>query len=102
MAGKILDNGALVTLGIVGAVAAVGAANKAALYGSRSQHGRYVVVTVHDGTDWGVFKASAEDIRMGDDMSHEQAVQTAKNAAANQKGSRWYDFGDVEYSEYRE
>jgi hypothetical protein len=37
MAGKILDNGALVTLGIVGAVAAVGAANKAGLYGSQSK-----------------------------------------------------------------
>ena len=37
MAGKILDNGALVTLGLVAAVAAVGAANKAGLYGSRAQ-----------------------------------------------------------------
>ena len=36
MAGKILDNGALVTLGLVAAVAAVGAANKAGLYGSRA------------------------------------------------------------------
>jgi hypothetical protein len=36
MAGKILDNGTLVALGIVGAVAAVGAANKAGLYGSRA------------------------------------------------------------------
>jgi len=36
MAGKILDNGALVTLGLIGAVAAVGAANKAGLYGSGS------------------------------------------------------------------
>jgi len=36
MAGKILDNGALVTLGLVAAVAAVGAANKAGLYGSGS------------------------------------------------------------------
>ena len=33
---KILNNGALVTLGIVGVVAAVGAANKAGLYGSRA------------------------------------------------------------------
>ena len=37
MAGKILDNGALVTLGLVGVVAAVGAANKAGLVGSRSK-----------------------------------------------------------------
>ena len=36
MAGTILDNGALVTLGLVAAVAAVGAANKAGLYGSRA------------------------------------------------------------------
>jgi hypothetical protein len=37
MAGKkILDNGTLLTLGLVGAVAAVGAANKAGLYGSGS------------------------------------------------------------------
>ena len=36
MAGKILDNGALVTLGLVAAVAAIGAANKAGLYGSRA------------------------------------------------------------------
>jgi len=37
MAGKkILDNGALVALGLVAAVAAVGAANKAGLYGSGS------------------------------------------------------------------
>ena len=36
MAGKILENGALVTLGLVAAVAAVGAANKAGLYGSRA------------------------------------------------------------------
>ena len=36
MAGKILDNGTLITLGLVAAVAAVGAANKAGLYGSRS------------------------------------------------------------------
>ena len=34
MANKILDNGTLITLGIVGVVAAVGAANKAGLYGS--------------------------------------------------------------------
>ena len=34
MANSILGNGALVTLGIVGVVAAVGAANKAGLYGS--------------------------------------------------------------------
>ena len=37
MATKILDNGTLLTLGIVGVVAAVGAANKAGLYGSRAQ-----------------------------------------------------------------
>jgi hypothetical protein len=60
---------------------------------------RYIVATVHDGTDYGVFKASAEDIRLGDDMSHEQAVKTAKRSAANQKGARWYDFGDTEYNE---
>ena len=36
MANSILGNGALVTLGIVGVVAAVGAANKAGLYGSRA------------------------------------------------------------------
>jgi hypothetical protein len=36
MAGKILDNGMAVTLGLVAAVAAVGAANKAGLYGSRA------------------------------------------------------------------
>ena len=36
MAGKILDNGMAVTLGLVGVVAAVGAANKAGLYGSRA------------------------------------------------------------------
>jgi hypothetical protein len=39
MAGKILDNGTLITLGLVGVVAAVGAANKAGLYGSRSHMG---------------------------------------------------------------
>jgi len=39
MADKILDNGTLITLGLVGAVAAVGAANKAGLYGSRSHMG---------------------------------------------------------------
>jgi hypothetical protein len=50
-------------------------------------------------TDYGVFKASAEDIRLGDDMSHEQAVKTAKRSASNQKGARWYDFGDTEYNE---
>jgi hypothetical protein len=33
---QLLDNGALVTLGLVAAVAAVGAANKAGLYGSRA------------------------------------------------------------------
>ena len=60
---------------------------------------RHIVATVHDGTDYGVFKASAEDIRLGDDMSHEQAVKTAKRSAANQKGARWYDFGDTEYNE---
>lgn len=37
MATKILDNGTLITLGLVGVVAAVGAANKAGLYGSRSR-----------------------------------------------------------------
>ena len=36
MAGKILDNGMAVTLGLVGVVAAIGAANKAGLYGSRA------------------------------------------------------------------
>ena len=36
MAGTILDNGMAVTLGLVAAVAAVGAANKAGLYGSRN------------------------------------------------------------------
>jgi hypothetical protein len=40
MAGKILDNGALVTLGLVGVVAAVGAANKAGLYGSTGSAAR--------------------------------------------------------------
>ena len=39
MAGKILDNGTLLSLGLVGVVAAVGAANKAGLYGSRSHRG---------------------------------------------------------------
>ncbi len=34
MANSILGNGTLITLGIVGVVAAVGAANKAGLYGS--------------------------------------------------------------------
>lgn len=37
MAGKILDNGTLLALGLVGVVAAVGAANKAGLYGSRAK-----------------------------------------------------------------
>ena len=36
MANKILDNGTLLTLGLVGVVAAVGAASKAGLYGSRA------------------------------------------------------------------
>ena len=36
MADKLIDNGTLVTLGLVGVVAAVGVANKAGLYGSRS------------------------------------------------------------------
>jgi hypothetical protein len=41
MAGKkILDNGALVTLGLVAAVAAVGAASKAGLYGSTGSAAR--------------------------------------------------------------
>ena len=83
-------------------VAAVGAAKKAGLYGSRSQHARYIVATVHNGTDWGVFKASAEDMRHGDDMTHAKAVKSAKDAAAGQKGSRWYDFGDVEYDAYED
>jgi len=39
MANKILDNGTLLTLGLVGVVAAVGAANKAGLYGSRAHTG---------------------------------------------------------------
>ena len=37
MANKILDNGTLITLGLVGVVAAVGTASKAGLYGSRAQ-----------------------------------------------------------------
>ena len=37
MANSVLDNGTLVTLGLVGIVAAVGAANKAGLYGSRAR-----------------------------------------------------------------
>lgn len=36
MSTKLTDNGALVTLGLVGVVAAVGAANKAGFYGPRS------------------------------------------------------------------
>jgi hypothetical protein len=40
MAGKILDNGTLITLGLVGVVAAVGAANKAGLYGSTGSAAR--------------------------------------------------------------
>jgi uncharacterized protein YegP (UPF0339 family) len=40
MANTILDNGALVTLGLVAAVAAVGAANKAGLYGSTGSAAR--------------------------------------------------------------
>jgi hypothetical protein len=102
MANSVLDNGTLITLGLVGVVAAVGAANKAGLYGSRSQHDRYIVATVHNGTDWGVFKASAEDMRDGDDMTHAEAVKSAKDAAAGQKGSRWYDFGNVEYDAYED
>jgi len=39
MANKIIDNGTLITLGLVGAAAAVGAANKAGLYGSRAHMG---------------------------------------------------------------
>jgi hypothetical protein len=60
---------------------------------------RYIVVSIHNGTDWGVFKASPEDMDRGDDMSHAEAIQTAKDAAAGQKGARWYDFGDDEYNE---
>jgi hypothetical protein len=59
-------------------------------------------VSIHNGTDWGVFKASPEDMDRGDDMSHAEAIQTAKDAAAGQKGARWYDFGDDEYYEYNE
>ena len=47
MAGKILDNGTLLALGLVGVVAAVGAANKAGLYGSRAMSGS--IYTVKDG-----------------------------------------------------
>jgi len=47
MAGKILDNGTLITLGLVGVVAAVGAANKAGLYGSRAQEGHSVFHLPH-------------------------------------------------------
>ena len=36
MVGKILDNGTLLALGLVGVVAAAGAASKAGLYGSRN------------------------------------------------------------------
>ena len=36
MADKLIDNGALLALGLVGVFAAVGAANKAGLYGSRN------------------------------------------------------------------
>jgi hypothetical protein len=38
---KITDNGTLVTLGLVGVVAAVGAANQAGFYGSRALGGNY-------------------------------------------------------------
>jgi hypothetical protein len=44
MAGKILDNGMAVTLGIVAAVAAVGAASKAGLYGSTGSAARTPVL----------------------------------------------------------
>lgn len=40
MANSILSNGTLLSLGLVGVVAAVGAANKAGLYGSRSHRGK--------------------------------------------------------------
>ena len=39
MSTKILDNGTVLTLGLVGAVAAVGAANKAGFYGSAAHIG---------------------------------------------------------------
>ena len=35
-------------------------------------------------------------------MSHAEAIQNAKDAAAGQKGAHWYDFGDDEYYEYNE
>jgi len=184
MADKILDNGTLLTLGLVGVVADVGAANKGGFYGRRNPAGmsrskiskavalakreieedmragvvprtvrsfaelhdyvdanayggltgayaemsssdlvhfasavqdeldawlrgakrgsmaksdRYIVATIHDGTDYGVFKASHKDIKLGDDMSHAEAVATAKAAVRDGSVKRWYDFGDVEY-----
>ena len=40
----IKDNGTLITLGLVGVVAAVGAASKAGLYGSRAEVGNQIMV----------------------------------------------------------
>ena len=48
MAGKILDNGTLLALGLVGVVAAAGAASKAGLYGSRSTLSSYHEADLHD------------------------------------------------------
>lgn len=58
MANKILDNGTLVTLGLVGVVAAVGAANQAGFYGPRSTGSAARGLR---STSFSVVKANAEE-----------------------------------------
>jgi len=55
----------------------------------------YTVGAIHDGTDWAIFKADAEDVAEGSAMSLADAKKTAS------EHGRWYDFSEATYAEYR-
>jgi hypothetical protein len=55
----------------------------------------FCVAQVNHGTDWGIFRASLEDIEAGWAMSHDEAIGLCRMEHPN---SRFFDFGDTFYN----
>jgi hypothetical protein len=103
----LLDNGALVTLGLMGVVVAVGAANKAGLYGSRAVAGDqapvrrevlHLLLTAEVGA--GALDAFAETLASGAPLRAEDIEDAVARAEERLEDAR-YEVRTGRISEHR-
>lgn len=56
----------------------------------------FALKTIHDGTDWAIVHADADDIAQGFAMTHAQAEKLGNEQISRQRGARLYDYASAD------